>query len=54
MDDKNRYSYAYYVLHEITGMNAKKNSDIGNLADNVLLAIEQEKMINQNIRDIKG
>jgi conjugal transfer/entry exclusion protein len=41
-------------LLEITGMNAKKNSDIGNLAENVALAIKQEKLINQDIHQIKG
>jgi hypothetical protein len=35
-------------------MNAKKNPEIGNLADNVLVAIEQEKNINQDIHDLKG
>ena len=54
MDEKGSYSYAYNVLLELTGMNAKKNSKIGNLADNVLMAIEQEKKINQDIHDIKG
>lgn len=54
MDEKGSYSYAYNVLLELTGMNAKKNGKIGNLADNVLMAIEQEKKINQDIHDIKG
>ncbi|MBQ9872419.1 MAG: RloB domain-containing protein, partial [Eubacterium sp.] len=44
----------YNVLREITGMNAKKNPEIGNLADNVLVAIAQEKRINQDIHDLKG
>lgn len=35
-------------------MNAKKNSDIGNLAGKVLLAIAQEKQINQDIHQLKG
>ena len=35
-------------------MNAKKNPEIGSLADNVLVAIEQEKNINQDIHDLKG
>ena len=35
-------------------MNAKKNPEIGNLADNVLVAIAQEKRINQDIHDLKG
>ena len=32
----------------------QKNPEIGNLADNVLVAIEQEKNINQDIHDLKG
>jgi hypothetical protein len=54
MDEKKKYSYAYKNLLEITGINAKKNPDIGNLAENVALAIEQEKLINQDIHQIKG
>ena len=54
MDEKGSYSFAYNVLLELTGMNAKKNEKIGNLADNVLTAIEQEKKINQDIHEIKG
>jgi hypothetical protein len=54
MDEKGRYSYAYNVLLEATGMNAKKNSDIGGLAENVLTAIGQERKINQNIHKLKG
>lgn len=54
MDEKGRYSHAYHVLLEATGMNAKKNSDIGNLAENVMLAIQQERWINQDIHQIKG
>lgn len=38
-DEKERYSHAYHVLLEATGMNAKKNPMIGNLAENVLIAI---------------
>lgn len=53
-DEKGSYSYAYNLLREITGMNAKKNPEIGKMADNVLVAIEQEKRINQDIHDIKG
>ena len=53
-DEKGRYSYAYNILHEITGMNAKKNSDIGKIADNVMVAISQEKNINQDVHNIKG
>ena len=54
MDENGKYSYAYNVLREITGMNAKKNPKIGNLADNVLVAISQEKQINRDVHDIKG
>lgn len=54
MDGKGKYSHAYNVLLELTGMNAKKNSDIGKLADKVLFAIEQEKRINQDIHRLKG
>ena len=35
-------------------MNAKKNPLIGNLAENVLIAIRQEKLINQDIHQMKG
>ena len=54
MDEKGKYSHAYNVLHELTGMNAKTNSKIGELADNVLVAIVQEKQINQDIHRLKG
>jgi hypothetical protein len=54
MDEKNSYSYAYKKLHDVTGMNAKKNADIGNLAKNVTVSIEQEKLINEDIHDIRG
>ena len=54
VDEKGKYSYAYKVLLELTGINAKKNADIGGLADKVLVAITQEKLINQDIHQIKG
>ena len=54
MDDKRRYRHAYNVLHKLTGMNAKSNEAIGNLADNVMIAIAQEKSINQDIHQLKG
>ena len=53
-DEDGSYSYAQRVLRRITGINAKHNSEIGKLADNVLVAIAQEKQINQNIHEIKG
>lgn len=49
-----KYAYAYNVLLDVTGMNAKKNSNIGNLAENVLVAIKQERLINQDIHQLKG
>ena len=54
MDEDGKYSYAYNVLRDLTGMNAKKNSEIGKLADSVLIAISQEKKVNQDIHDLKG
>lgn len=54
MDDEGRYSYAYQCLLQKTGMNAKKNSRIGLLADNCLLAIRQEKLVNQDVHSVKG
>ena len=54
MDERGRYSYAYNVLLELTGINAKTNSKIGELADHVFVAIAQEKMINQDIYQLKG
>lgn len=49
-----KYAYAYNSLLEATGMNAKKNPQIGTLAENVLVAIEQERLINQDIHQLKG
>ena len=53
-DEDGKYSYAYNVLRDLTGMNAKKNTEIGKLADSVLIAISQEKKVNQDIHDLKG
>ena len=53
-DEKNRYSHAYNILLELTGVNAKTNSKIGELAEDVLIAIEQEKKINQDIHRLRG
>ena len=49
-----KYAYAYNVLLDATGMNAKKNANIGNLAENIMIAIRQEKLINQDIHHLKG
>ena len=54
LDEKKRYRHPYNVLLEVTGMNAKKNSKIGDLAKNVAVAIKQEKCINQDIYNVKG
>ena len=54
VDEKGKYSHAYNILHKLTGMNAKTNPRIGELADNVLIAITQEKQINQDIHQLKG
>lgn len=54
VDEKGKYSHAFNVLRNLTGMNAKTNPKIGELADNVLIAIKQEKQINQNIHQLKG
>ncbi|HBA49448.1 MAG TPA: RloB domain-containing protein [Lachnospiraceae bacterium] len=53
-DEKERYNHAYNVLLGATGMNAKKNPLVGNLAENVLIAIRQEKLINQDIHQMRG
>lgn len=49
-----KYSYAKDVLLNITGMNSKKNPQIGDLAKDIMIAIKQEKYINQDIHNIKG
>lgn len=53
-DVHNRYSYPHNKLRELTGMNSKKNRNIGTLAASIHIAIEQERFINQNIHDLKG
>jgi hypothetical protein len=47
-------NYAYHCLLQHTGMNAKKNENIGTLAANIKTAIEQEKKLNQDIHCAKG
>ena len=53
MDEKGKYSHAVLVFRELTGMNPKRNLAIGELAENVYIAIAQEKLINQDIQHIK-
>lgn len=48
------YHRAYDLLHDLTGMNSKKNPKIGDLAQNVKYAIKQEKSINQDVHNCKG
>lgn len=47
-------TYIYRLLRERTGMNSKKNSLIGNLAEQVEVAILQEKNLNQDASDCHG
>ena len=54
MDDVGKYSHATTVFHNLTGMNAKRNPAVGELAEKVHVAIAQERLINQNIHSIKG
>ena len=51
--DSEKHGHAYSILLELSGINAKSNSEIGKLADKVLIAIEQEKKVNQDIRMLK-
>lgn len=53
-NENGSYSHAYNVLRDVTHMNAKSNPKIGELADNIFTAIRQEKLINQDIHNIKG
>ncbi len=53
-DQNGSYKKAFDVLSGVTNMNAKTNRRIVILAENVKVAIEQEKQINQNIHDCKG
>ena len=53
-DENGSYSHAYNVLRNLTQMNSKTNRSIGDLAENILVAIDQEKKINQDIHKLKG
>ena len=44
----------YRLLLARTGINPKKNSAIGEFAENIEVAIEQEKKINEDIHQCKG
>lgn len=47
-------TFIYKLLLARTGINPKKNSEIGELAKKVDVAIEQEKKINEDIHACKG
>lgn len=47
-------TFIYRLLLARTGINSKKNSAIGELAENIEIAIEQEKKINEDIHQCKG
>ena len=46
--------FIYSLLLKRTGINSKKNSEIGKLAADVRIAIEQERKLNQDIHDCHG
>ena len=46
--------YIYTLLQKRTGMNSKKNSKIGELAEKIAIAIEQEKKLNQDVHSALG
>lgn len=47
-------TFIYKLLLARTGVNPKKNSSIGELAERVNIAIAQEKKINEDIHNCKG
>lgn len=47
-------TFIYKLLLARTGINPKKNAAIGELAENIGIAIEQEKKINEDIHQCKG
>lgn len=50
----NSYGYAYELVKEELGIDPKKNPKIGDLANDILKAIEEEKNINQDTHNVKG
>lgn len=46
--------HQFLYLKEKTGVNSKKIPKIGDLAENVEYAIEEEKKLNEDIHDCKG
>ena len=47
-------TFIYKLLLARTGINPKKNSAIGELVENIEIAIEQEKKINEDIHQFRG
>ena len=47
-------TFIYKLLLSKTGVNSKKNPQIGELAEKVDIAIRQEKKMNEDIHDCKG
>ena len=46
--------YISKIFTDVSGMNAKKNQKIGELVLNIDTAIEQEKMLNEDIEKVPG
>lgn len=46
--------FSYLLLQQRTGINSKTNSAIGDLAEHVRIAIDQEKHLNQDIHNCLG
>lgn len=53
-DKIGNHRYIYNLLLARTHMNSKKNPRIGELAEKIDIAIEQEKKLNQDIRQCLG
>ena len=47
-------TFIYKLLLEKSGINSKKNPEIGKLAQYIDFAIDQEKNINQDISNVSG
>ena len=48
------HTFIYHLLWKRTGKNSKKNPEIGELATQIGIEIEQERKINQDIHDCQG
>lgn len=53
-ENLSKKGYVYQKLLKKTKMNSRKNPNIGELANNIFIAIKQEKLINQDIECCKG